>query len=236
MPDGLHRLIWIILAAGYGYHGAMGLMSEEGPGGRTAAGAMLFEILFAPLALSRRLRPWLWALMLALQLALCALRGFDSRHAGLVLLHLFAFDPAWIRPKRAEATEMLFYDGHCGLCQRSVRFILAEDRDGRALRFAPLESEAFRRMVGEERRAELPDSLVLRTSEGRLLVRSAGVIHIGERLGGLWRALAVAGRAIPVSVRDRMYDFVAGIRHRLFPAPDSACPLIPAHLRGRFEF
>lgn len=49
------------------------------------------------------------------------------------MIHLFTWDPGWIRPLRT-GTERLFYDGHCGLCQRSVRLILAEDATGSAFR------------------------------------------------------------------------------------------------------
>jgi hypothetical protein len=48
----------------------------------------------------------------------------------MVMLHFFTFDPAWVKPFGAE-TEMIFYDGHCGLCHRAVRFVLAEDRRSR---------------------------------------------------------------------------------------------------------
>ncbi len=57
-----------------------------------------FELLFAPLALSRRLRPFLWAGMLAMHLGLMALIDFADLSFGMVILHLFTFDPGWIRP------------------------------------------------------------------------------------------------------------------------------------------
>ena len=40
---------------------------------------------------------------------------------------------------------------------------------------------------------------------------------------------------IPAALRDRAYDWIAGVRHRLFTAPVEACPIIPKHLRARFE-
>ena len=82
---------------------------------------------------------------------------------------------------------MVFYDGACGLCHRTVRFAIARDRDGRHFRFAALGGEAFRRLVPEALRAGLPDSIVVLTPGGALLARSAAVIHILERIGGPWR-------------------------------------------------
>jgi len=80
---------------------------------------------------------------------------------------------------------MVFYDGGCGLCHRAVRFALAHDADGSRFRFASLDSEGFRRRVPPAARAGLPDSIVALTPDGTLLVRSAAVLHVLERVGGL---------------------------------------------------
>ena len=128
---------------------------------------------------------------------------------------------------------LVFYDGACGLCHRAVRFALARDTDGSRFRFAPLDSEAFRQRVPDA--AGLPDSLVVRTPEGSVLARSAGVIHILERAGGVWWLLARALRALPSRLRDAIYDDVATVRYRLFRKPAEACPVTPPELRSRFE-
>src|SRR5690349_6644154 len=140
----------------------------------------------------------------------------------------------WIRPLPA-ATERIFYDGHCGLCQRSVRLILAKDATGTAFRFAPLQGETFASLVPAEERETLPLSLVVRTEKGMLLTRSAAVLHIMRRLGGVWRLLAGLLVLLPTGLRDRLYDGVVRNRHRLFVRPADVCPLMPPHLRGRFD-
>jgi predicted DCC family thiol-disulfide oxidoreductase YuxK len=128
---------------------------------------------------------------------------------------------------------LIFYDGTCGLCHRAVRFALARDTDGSRFRFAPLDSEAFRRRVPDA--AGLPDSMVVRTPEGRLLVRSAAVIHILERAGGVWWLVARLCRMVPPRLRDALYDDVAAVRYKLFRRPADACPVTPPDLRDRFE-
>jgi predicted DCC family thiol-disulfide oxidoreductase YuxK len=130
---------------------------------------------------------------------------------------------------------MVFYDGGCGLCHRAVRFALAHDADGSRFRFASLDSEGFRRRVPPAARAGLPDSIVALTPDGTLLVRSAAVIHILERVGGSWRLLGRLLGIVPRRVRDAGYDAVARVRHRLFRRPDDACPVTPLELRARFE-
>jgi len=139
------------------------------------------------------------------------------------------------RPQKTTETEVLFYDGHCGLCHYAVRFVLARDRTGEAFHFAPLESNAFRAAVPEPRRKTLPDSLIVLTADGTLLTRSAAVLHLLRRLGGIWRLLAVVAGFIPTVVRDGVYDGIARIRHFLFRTPAQSCPLVPPDLRGRFK-
>ncbi|HXZ10760.1 MAG TPA: DCC1-like thiol-disulfide oxidoreductase family protein [Candidatus Sulfotelmatobacter sp.] len=135
----------------------------------------------------------------------------------------------------ARNPELLFYDGHCGLCHRSVKFVLKHDRSGKAFRFAPLQGETFAARVPAERRAGLPDSIVVETAEGALLVRSAAFIHILRRLGGTWRILAAILAVIPRPLRDAAYDFIARIRYSIFGRRDDVCPIVPAELRARFD-
>jgi len=130
---------------------------------------------------------------------------------------------------------MVFYDGGCGLCHRAVRFAIVHDGDGSRFRFAPLDSTALRRRVPPAARAGLPDSIVALTPGGTLLVRSAAVLHILERVGGPWRLLGRLLGLVPRRVRDAGYDSVARVRHRLFRRPDNACPVTPPELRARFE-
>jgi predicted DCC family thiol-disulfide oxidoreductase YuxK len=131
--------------------------------------------------------------------------------------------------------EILFYDGHCGLCHRAVKFVLKHDRTGEAFRFAPLQGESFGALVPAAEREALPDSIVVRTTEGALLVRSAAFLHILRRLGWGWRVLAAILAVVPRVLRDAAYDFVARVRYRIFGRRDDVCPLVPAELRKRFE-
>jgi predicted DCC family thiol-disulfide oxidoreductase YuxK len=131
--------------------------------------------------------------------------------------------------------DTVFYDGHCGLCHRTVRWILAVDADGSKFRFAPLDSEAFRRAVPPAELASLPDSFVVRTEEGSILTRSAAFIRVSARLGGPWRLIAWFLSLIPAAVRDKVYDGVARVRHKWFARPEDACPVIPPRLRSRFD-
>jgi predicted DCC family thiol-disulfide oxidoreductase YuxK len=192
-----------------------------------------------------RFPPFLWvaAWLLLLGMHLWSVLSVDvaelsistgiSLGMGMVILHFFTFNPAWVKPLVARGPETLFYDGGCGLCHRAVRFVLAEDFREDAFVFAPLHGETFERMVPPERRAELPDSIVVVTEDGRVLTRSSAVIHILRRLGGLWRVIAEVARFVPAVVRDAAYDFIARIRSRIFAKPTDVCPVLPPSLRDR---
>ncbi|HEY0704740.1 MAG TPA: DCC1-like thiol-disulfide oxidoreductase family protein [Candidatus Acidoferrales bacterium] len=137
--------------------------------------------------------------------------------------------------EEGQAPDMLFYDGHCGLCHRTVQFVLAEDRQGKAFRFAPLQGETFAKMVPPAAREKLPDSVVVLTSDGGLLTQSAAFLHILRRLGGGWRILANFLSVVPCGLRDFVYDFVARVRFRIFGRREDLCPVMPAELRARFD-
>ncbi len=121
----------------------------------------------------------------------------------------------------------LFYDGGCGLCQRSVRFVAARERSGR-IRFAPLGGEAFHRLIPGSARSGLPNSLLVCTPDGALLCRSAALIHLLGRMGPGWCLAGVLLAWVPQGLRDGAYDWVA--RRRV-----SACAWRPPATDPRFE-
>jgi predicted DCC family thiol-disulfide oxidoreductase YuxK len=133
-----------------------------------------------------------------------------------------------------DSPEILFYDGHCGLCHGAVKFVLKRDRTGAAFRFAPLQGSTFVEKVPADRRAGLPDSVIVLAEDGRLLVRSDAFLHILRRLGGPWRALAGILSIVPRILRDAVYNFIARVRYGVFGRRDDLCPIMPPDLRERF--
>src|SRR5437879_6219547 len=129
------------------------------------------------------------------------------------------------------ATDIIFYDGTCGLCHRWVQWVLARDPGG-SFHFAPLQSEAFRKLIHDESRPLLPDSVVVRTRDGQVLTRSSAALYVIDRLNvrGFWRVLAGIVRILPKLIRDFFYDAVARVRYRVFGRSENACPILPPHL------
>jgi predicted DCC family thiol-disulfide oxidoreductase YuxK len=129
--------------------------------------------------------------------------------------------------------ETIFYDGHCALCHRAVKFVLQHDRTGAAFRFAPLQGQTFQARVPVDRRGGMPDSMAVATGDA-LLLRSDACVHILRRLGGGWRTAAALLAVIPRPLRDAVYALFASIRLRAFGRRDDLCPTVPPELRERF--
>jgi predicted DCC family thiol-disulfide oxidoreductase YuxK len=134
---------------------------------------------------------------------------------------------------QSKLADIVFFDGHCGLCHGTVRFVLAADVRG-VFRFAPLQSVTFKNAFSADQRSEFPDTMVTCTTDGQGLIFSSGIVYILKRLGGIWKVIGVVLWLIPPFLRDAGYRCVAAIRHRLFKRPPELCPLVPPHLQDRF--
>lgn len=121
---------------------------------------------------------------------------------------------------------VLVYDGDCGFCTSSVRFLeryVPHRADLAAFQFADLDA-----LGTTSARAEREVLWVDRT--GRV---SGGAEAVGRLLtdaGGAWRVLGVVLRTVPLSwAAEAVYRAVAMNRHRL-PGGTAACEL-PAERR-----
>ncbi len=225
MPAPVHGLILLIATLYYTFLGLAGTVHLHYSG--------LFAIfLISPLGLMAKYRKPVWTVQLLALVVVLSQYGIAVM--PLLALHLFLFDPAWIERPHPSQPDTVFYDGECGLCHRSVIFLLAEDEAGELFRFAPLGSAAYLREIDAETRRSLPDSIVLRRPSGEILVKSRAVLHAATRLGGLWRVGSQVLGVVPRAVADTVYDAIARVRRRLFPKPQGACPMIPGSWLDRF--
>lgn len=130
---------------------------------------------------------------------------------------------------------VLLYDGTCGLCGWSVRFVLRHDRR-QVLRFASLDGAFARSIVSRHPALEGLDTVVWYepAERGRpeiVLTRSAAVLEVLRYLGGAW-SLGLLASVLPRAWLDLLYQFVARRRRRLFGPP--ACITPPPGARHRF--
>ena len=119
---------------------------------------------------------------------------------------------------------VVFFDGECPLCNRSVAFLARQDVNGR-LRFAHLQGRfAADRLEPAVRNTARDGSVVLLEPEhgGRVSLRSAAVLRALAHASGVWRPLAaLAGSRLAVGVLDVLYGFVARRRDAWFGRHDT---------------
>jgi predicted DCC family thiol-disulfide oxidoreductase YuxK len=135
---------------------------------------------------------------------------------------------------------LVVYDGHCGLCNSMVRWLLRHDRLDR-LRFAASTSPAVTQLI--ERHAELfepngsPGSvLVFRNplqAEEQLWVRFKATLVVLGELPQPWPTVASVLGWIPDFLGDPAYKLIARWRYRIWGRLES-CSLPAAEDRARF--
>lgn len=126
LPRPLFVAGWIVMSASYAYSGLTKLVSPswlngtalrhvlENPLARPSAvrdfaltlpdgffafatwGTLALEIGFPILACHNRSRPWVWASMVVMHLGLLMFVDFADLSAGMLVLHLFTFEPRWL--------------------------------------------------------------------------------------------------------------------------------------------
>lgn len=116
---------------------------------------------------------------------------------------------------------VLFYDGDCAFCAKSVNRVFDLDHKG-VIDFSALQGE-LSHAHGLENYADLREGsmVVLREQDGAIFLRSDALIELGSALGG-WCKVAVMGRLIPKCARDAAYKWFARNRHR-FAGNGDAC-------------
>jgi predicted DCC family thiol-disulfide oxidoreductase YuxK len=128
---------------------------------------------------------------------------------------------------------IVFFDGDCGLCSVSVRFLIKRDSH-QHLYFAPLQGIAAQAILPQQYRESLRTMVYQRvTADGQptLLIRSDAVLLALIDTGSAWRYLAQIVRLLPLSLRDWVYDRIADNRKIFFKAVACKLPSKDAHAR-----
>jgi predicted DCC family thiol-disulfide oxidoreductase YuxK len=133
---------------------------------------------------------------------------------------------------------LVIYDGQCGLCSRTVRWLLRRDRHAR-LRFIAAESPRAAGLIARSGIASSPGtrpSSILavhdaETPQERIDSRSEAIRTVLRELPQPWPFAAAALGLVPRSLRDLAYQLIARLRHRLGPR---SCPAFTPAERQRF--
>lgn len=127
---------------------------------------------------------------------------------------------------------IIFYDGDCGFCDRTVKWVLAKDKE-RLFRFAALQGETAEKLIGTPKGDPSNWSIILLDETGES-DRSTAVLRIVSRVrfAGFLPRLCLA---IPRPIRDLAYKIIAKVRYRIFgkvkmcsiPSPETRQLFLP---------
>ena len=127
---------------------------------------------------------------------------------------------------------LVLYDGECGFCNKSVRFIIRHDAKGRVA-FAPLQSELGQSLMARHGfDADYRDSMLLLESGADVRLERGGVAQRRGTWIGLGGGLRL-GDGCPGPLRDCVYRLIARYRNAL-PGKGAACSIPTLEERARF--
>jgi len=134
---------------------------------------------------------------------------------------------------------LVVFDGHCGFCNGSVRWLLRRDRGDR-LRFVAFESDKVAGLLAQNSLSGLDSAsgtmLAVRDTGGvaeSVLARSDAVVALLLELPQPWPVVGAVLKWVPRPVRDLGYRVIARWRYRIWGRLES-CPVPTAEERGRF--
>lgn len=126
---------------------------------------------------------------------------------------------------------IILFDGNCNLCNRSVQFVLKNERNNE-LRFASLQSEMGQNMLQKHGLPLHYTESVLFVKDEKLFQKSTAALKICSHLKWHFRLLQVFW-LLPRFLRDALYGFVAKNRLKWFGTTES-CWIMEKEWRERF--
>jgi predicted DCC family thiol-disulfide oxidoreductase YuxK len=113
---------------------------------------------------------------------------------------------------------LVLFDGHCHLCDGSVKFILKHDRN-KIFTFASLQSETGKKLIDLYQIDTGSKESIIFIKKGKVHTKSSAALWIAIELS--FPAVLISGLMIfPPFIRDSVYDFVAKNRYKWFGKSD----------------
>ena len=134
--------------------------------------------------------------------------------------------------KNQTSETIVYFDGVCGFCNKSIDFLLRHDKQGR-LKFSPLQGETAARVLPIGLREDLQTMVV--TKNGKTYRRSEAALQAAKELPWPWSTAARLALWVPGFLRNGVYSLIARYRYRLFgklptcrlPSPDERSRFLP---------
>lgn len=126
---------------------------------------------------------------------------------------------------------IFFYDGECGFCDATVRFLLNRTSND-ALLFCKLQSTFANNFFARNSYPKPDLTTAYFFYRGRLYQKSSAVLKAISLANGVVKHLSVF-TIVPKFIRDGAYDLVATFRHYI-KLDNTKCQLLTPNERRRF--
>ncbi len=113
---------------------------------------------------------------------------------------------------------ILFFDGHCNLCNGFIDFLVRKDRNRKVL-IASLQGKTAQQTLPPEAIEKLA-SVVYMDSNKELHYKSSAIFRVAWQVGG-WLHIITPFRILPRFFTNWIYDFVALTRYSFFGRRDT---------------
>ncbi len=126
---------------------------------------------------------------------------------------------------------IVFFDGICNLCNGAVQFLLKRDKTEQFL-FASLQSDAAKYILLQYNVKKIKMDSIILTEDGQVYDKSTAILKICKYLSWPWSIMTVA-RVLPLSFRDKIYDYIAKHRYKWFGTKNTCTMMLPEY-KNRF--
>ena len=126
---------------------------------------------------------------------------------------------------------IVFFDGVCNVCDKTVEFILKYDKD-HMFSFSSLQSQFAQDFFKEHKMKVSLDTIVV-FCDGNFLKRSNAILYVLRNLKGYPRFLGFILNLFPAFLSNYFYALFANYRHRIFGKQD-ACKIPSKEVLSRF--
>jgi predicted DCC family thiol-disulfide oxidoreductase YuxK len=114
---------------------------------------------------------------------------------------------------------IVFFDGVCNLCNKSVDFILKRDHKLK-FRYASLQSDFAIKLLGDKGVDTSSMRTIILLKDQKVFFKSDAVLEIARDLRAPWPALYIF-KLVPRFIRDGLYNLISKNRYNWFGKRDT---------------
>ncbi len=125
---------------------------------------------------------------------------------------------------------IIIFDGDCSFCNRSVVFVLNNDKT-ETIHVCSGNGSTAKKLIQEYHISDDLKKTIVYVNDNQVYYRSSAVLHICKKMKGLY-PLAFLFIVVPPFIRDTVYDFIAKHRKKIIKK-EYTCANAPSKFRNR---